>query len=217
MTNSTNHPVEELRLQEVLPPPLPPRMRKSLVTLQQSSYRSIEGELAIDLKDRMVPIKVKDILLLLIEEVKKNDSLAAIILDQLQEEMKLRPEAEKQEYLEMIEILKANIEYAYERIGEIDDLEKEWLEECVFVNTPQIIDHQPYSWGELALSSGAMAWRVVKGGGSVIYFVCDRVLLNDKLLSVAAAVGGAASIMNLAGNSFVVVKLIGFILQRLSR
>ncbi len=138
------------------------------------------------------PLQVKNLLILLLDQVKKDKEQTASLIEALQNEMKLNPDQHK-EYQEALFILKLSNPQSH--IEEIDSLEKKWLEDCIIVekNTDRPI--QDTSWKKRRLLLQAL-----KISGYATLFFVDKILLNDKFLKIASAAGSIAAFSSFATN-----------------
>lgn len=145
------------------------------------------------------PIKVKE-LLKLVFQIAKSEGIGSETLSGLiEDKMASNPEL-KREYLEIVNLLNADTTTADKRIDELDELKKDWIIVERSIEEEEIL--QPATWQSYAYITGHTAWYVTKTTGSVAYFVIDRVILNGRILQIAAAVGGVASVVNLFGNPY---------------
>lgn len=155
------------------------------------------------LAGRAQPIQTKSILKILVDQVKQNPVHASELIESLKAAISEHPKSER-EFKEAMELLSVDKLTAERRIDAIDAMEKEWLDECVMVEDRLEIMKPPpgyeQTWLSYAVATGGAVWYVTKVSGSVLYFVCDKVVLNGKVLQLAAAVGGVASIINMVGN-----------------
>lgn len=186
--------VEETESSMAIIPYTPPQVGKEELAIV-AAPSSLVG--------RAKPIQTKEILKVLVDQVKQNPKHAAELSESLKAAMEDHPES-RSEFQEVMELLAADKTTTENRIDRIDSIEKEWLDDCVFVeNKLEVIQPPPgyeKTWLSYAVATGGAVWYVTKVSGTVLYFVCDKVILNGTVLKLAAAAGSVVSLANMVGS-----------------
>ena len=181
---------------------------QSLTIIPYTSPTTGKDEQAVvlaprSLKGRAQPIQTKEILKTLLNQIKQSPEQAAELLISLKSAQTEHTESHT-EFEEVINMIAADRQVAEARIDEIDAIENEWLDECVLVDNNLAAVKPPpgyeKTWISYGVATGGTVWYVTKVSGSVLYFVCDKVVLNGRILQLAAAAGGVASLINAVGN-----------------
>lgn len=160
------------------------------------------------LADRVKPIHTKQLLKILLEQVRQNPIHSQELAHALKEQMSAFPESAN-DFHEVIELLEADLQQLDIQLEAIDKKDNELLDDWVYVEkTGEQINRPPgYSkpWTSYAAAAGGAAWCLTKTSGSVLYFICDKVVLSGNVLKAAAAAGSLVSVVNLVGSPAVPV------------
>ena len=155
------------------------------------------------LKERAQPVHTKELLEILLDQIRQNPDLTRELILELQEQKEVFQESEK-DFDEVIELLETDQETISGKLDVLDRTECDLLDDWVFVDKiPDEVKPPPgyeKTWTSYALSAGGAVWYVTKTSGTVLYFLCDHVLLNGNVLRIAAATGSVVSVINLMGS-----------------
>ncbi len=155
------------------------------------------------LKERVQPVHTKELLKILLDQVRQYPGHTSELILALQEQKEKFPESVN-EFDEVIELLETEQEAISQKIDALDSEKCGLLDDWVYVDKiPDEVKPPPgyeKTWASYALSAGGAVWYVTKTSGTVLYFLCDHVLLNGNVLRIAAATGSVVSVINLMGS-----------------
>lgn len=170
-----------------------------------TNYSSYRVPFTIDeeyISPPSAPLNLKDVLMVLLEQIRKDQSSAVELVALLKQEKELHPE-QATEFNEAIALLAANDP---RKKLEALEIESDW----VVVQKEKIVRES--LWLKAAKKTGKMSWVALKVSGYVLYRLC----FNDKVLKIIGTAGSVAAVVNLTSTTglpvlFTVLKFLNII------